>query len=88
MFAAQLVASIRFDGLRIRLVEHAKGYVADHWCQKRHVVYFLQGHFVTELVTGENFVITSRIRYVVANKLSLHRSVTLGQPNLSSIATC
>jgi hypothetical protein len=29
--------TIQFPGLRIRIVEYSKGYLADHWCQKGHI---------------------------------------------------
>jgi hypothetical protein len=28
--------TVQFDGLRIRIVEYSKGYIAGHWCQKGH----------------------------------------------------
>ncbi len=30
--------TIQFNGFRIRLVEYLPGYLADHWCEKGHVV--------------------------------------------------
>lgn len=45
--------TIQFGGLRIRLVEYSKGYLADHWCQKGHIVHCLDGEFITELRIGE-----------------------------------
>ena len=41
--------TIQFDGLRIRLVEYSSGYLADHWCQKGHIVHCLDGNFYSEL---------------------------------------
>jgi hypothetical protein len=46
--------TIQFDGLRIRLVEYSSGYLADHWCQKGHIVHCLEGEFISELKTGVN----------------------------------
>ena len=31
--------------MRIRLVEYSAGYLADHWCQKGHIVHCLEGEF-------------------------------------------
>ena len=67
--------TIQFAGLRIRLVEYSNGYLADHWCQKRHIVHCLEGSFVSELKTGENFILTKGMTYVVSDDLSSHRSV-------------
>ncbi len=67
--------TVQFSGLRIRIVEYSKGYMADHWCQKGHIVHCLEGEFVSELSTGENFVLTKGMSYVVSDELSSHRSV-------------
>jgi hypothetical protein len=68
--------TIQFEGLRIRLVEYTKGYLADHWCRKGHIVHCLDGEFVSELQTGENFKLTKGMTYVVSDELSSHRSVS------------
>ena len=45
--------TMQYDGLRIRLVEYTADYLADHWCAKGHIVYCLEGEFVSELQNGE-----------------------------------
>lgn len=67
--------TIQLNGLRIRLIEYSNGYLADHWCQKGHIVHCLEGPFVSELKTGENFILTKGMTYVVSDDLSSHRSV-------------
>ncbi len=68
--------TIQFDGLRIRVVEYSTGYLADHWCQKGHIVHCLEGDFVTELETGEKTKLTKGMTYVVSDEMSSHRSVS------------
>lgn len=68
--------TIQLPGLRIRLVEYSKGYLADHWCQKGHIVHCLEGEFVSELDTGEQVKLEKGGTYVVADELSSHRSMT------------
>lgn len=68
--------TIQFPGLRIRLVEYSEGYLADHWCQKGHVVHCLEGEFVSELINGERIKLAKGETYVVSDGLSSHRSVT------------
>jgi hypothetical protein len=65
----------QFEGLRIRIVEYSKGYVADHWCKKGHIVQCLEGQFVSEMGNGEKFILTEGMTYVVSDELSSHRSV-------------
>jgi len=68
--------TLQFDGLRVRIVEYSAGYLADHWCQKGHIVYCLEGGFTTELETGEACQLTKGMSYIVSDGMSSHRSVT------------
>lgn len=66
--------TLQLGGLRIRLVEYSKGYLADHWCQKGHIVHCLEGSFITELSTGKKTTLSKNESYVVSDDLSSHRS--------------
>lgn len=66
--------TLQLGGLRIRLVEYSKGYLADHWCKKGHIVHCLEGSFITELSTGEKTTLSKNEIYVVSDDLSSHRS--------------
>ncbi len=68
--------TIQLDNLRIRIVEYSKNYLADHWCQKGHIVHCLAGKFISELDNGEKFIITKGMTYVVSDELSTHRSLS------------
>ena len=68
--------TIQFDNLRVRIVEYSAGYIADHWCQKGHVVHCLEGEFISELESGEEFTLTKGMSYIVSDNLSSHRSVS------------
>ena len=68
--------TLLFDGLRVRVVNYSPGYLADHWCQKGHVVYCLEGCVTTELETGERYVLEAGMSYIVSDGLSSHRSIT------------
>ncbi len=67
--------TLQFEGLRVRIVEYHAGYLANHWCQKGHIVHCLEGEFVTEQEKGEKFILTSGMTYIVSDDLSSHRSV-------------
>ena len=47
--------TVERPGLRLRIVEYSPGYLADHWCKKGHIVYCLEGSFVSELQNAESF---------------------------------
>jgi quercetin dioxygenase-like cupin family protein len=68
--------TIQFEGLRVRIVEYSKGYIADHWCRKGHIVHCLEGEFISELVDGRHFILSEGMTYIVSDELSSHRSVT------------
>jgi hypothetical protein len=68
--------TIQFDHLRVRIVEYPAGYLADHWCQKGHIVHCLEGEFVSELESGEKFSLRKGMSYIVSDNLSSHRSTT------------
>lgn len=66
--------TVQFPGLRMRIVRYSGGYLADHWCQKGHIVHCLEGAFMTELEGGERFLLTAGHSYIVSDGLSSHRS--------------
>lgn len=69
--------TLQYEGLRIRIVEYSKGYLADHWCRKGHIVHCLEGEFISELEDGREFHLTPGMTYIVSDELSSHRSKTL-----------
>lgn len=68
--------TLQLPGLRIRIVEYSPGYIADHWCQKGHLVHCLEGAFVSEMEGGEQFALSQGMSYIVSDELSSHHSVT------------
>lgn len=68
--------TLQWEGLRVRLVEYSPGYLADHWCQKGHIVHCLEGAFISELSTGEKILLEKGNSYIVSDNLSSHRSIT------------
>jgi hypothetical protein len=65
-----------FGGLRVRMVDYSRGYRADHWCSKGHILLCLQGELHTELQDGRTFVLTAGTSYQVADDAEAHRSYT------------
>jgi len=63
--------------LRVRLVEYSPGYLADHWCDRGHVLYVLEGELVTELQDGRRFTLAPGMSYQVSDHGdAAHRSST------------
>ena len=67
-----------FGDIRVRLVEYSAGYLADHWCQKGHILFCVAGELETELADGRTFVLTPGMSYQVADGADAHRSRTNG----------
>lgn len=68
--------TLQFEGLRIRIVNYSEGYIADHWCKKGHIVHCLEGEFVSEMESGEQYHLRAGMSYVVSDEVSSHRSIT------------
>ena len=65
-----------FGGIRVRMVEYTPGYVADHWCEKGHILLCLDGELRTELKDGRTVTLTPGTSYQVADGADAHRSST------------
>lgn len=68
--------TVQYKGLRIRLVEYSPEYLADHWCEKGHILLCLEGELITDLSNGQQFTLTKGMSYQVSDKMSSHRSST------------
>ena len=53
--------------LRVRLVEYSPGYLADHWCDRGHVLFVLEGELTTELRDGRRVVLKPGMSYQVSD---------------------
>jgi hypothetical protein len=63
--------------LRVRMVEYTPGYLADHWCDRGHVLLVLDGELETELRDGRRFKLTAGMTYQVSDfGDAAHRSST------------
>ncbi|WP_407180849.1 DHCW motif cupin fold protein [Bradyrhizobium sp. STM 3562] len=63
--------------LRVRMVEYSAGYLADHWCDRGHVLLVLEGELETELRDGRKFKLTPGMSYQVSDfGDAAHRSFT------------
>ena len=66
----------QFGDIRVRMLEYTAGYLADHWCEKGHVLLCLDGELHTELADGRSFVLKPGMSYQVADGAEAHRSST------------
>jgi hypothetical protein len=66
--------TLQFGDLRMRVVEYTRNYVADHWCEKGHLIYCLEGDMITELADGSKHVLKKGMSYQVSDGLSSHKT--------------
>lgn len=66
----------QFGAIRVRMVDYSPDYLADHWCEKGHILLVLEGELETELADGRRFVLKAGQSYQVADNAEPHRSRT------------
>ncbi len=68
--------TIELGNIRVRHVDYSPGYIADHWCERGHVLLVLEGELITELRDGRRFVLEAGHSYQVADGDGAHRSIS------------
>jgi hypothetical protein len=69
--------TLHIGDLRVRMVDYSPGYLADHWCDRGHVLLVLEGELDTELRDGRKFRLAPGTSYQVSDfGDAAHRSST------------
>ena len=66
--------TLNFGDIRVRMVEYSPGYLADHWCEKGHVLLCVEGELHTQLRDGRTEVLRPGMSYQVGDGTEPHRS--------------
>ena len=66
--------SEKFGKMRVRMVEYSAGYMADHWCEKGHVLLCLSGELQVSLRDGRVDTLRAGMSYQVGDDAMGHRS--------------
>jgi quercetin dioxygenase-like cupin family protein len=74
--------TFELGNVRVRKVAYSAGYVADHWCERGHVILVVSGELHTELRDGRTFTLRAGDTYVVADGVDAHRSASPGGAEL------
>lgn len=53
--------------LRVRIVDYGAGFLADHWCDRGHVLHVISGDLVVELADGRQVQMTSGNSFCVSD---------------------
>ena len=66
-----------FGDIQLRLVEYSPGYLADHWCDKGHILLVTAGGLTIEHRDGTRYELAVGVTWHVAdNGASAHRVVS------------
>lgn len=69
--------TLNIGDIRVRMVEYTPGYLADHWCDRGHILYVLEGELESQLKDGRTFTLTAGMSYQVSDfGDAAHRSFT------------
>jgi hypothetical protein len=71
-----------FGDIRVRMVDYSPGYLADHWCEKGHVILCLSGELDIELADGTRHALRPGQSYHVGDGAPSHRSRTTAGASL------
>jgi quercetin dioxygenase-like cupin family protein len=70
--------TVEVGNVRVRMVEYSPGYVADHWCERGHVLLVLDGQLETELDDGRHTTTRPGGTWVVDDGDGAHRVSSAG----------
>jgi hypothetical protein len=59
--------TLQVGDMRLRRVDYSPGYLADHWCDRGHVIFVLEGELVSELKDGRVTTLTAGMSYHVSD---------------------
>ncbi len=59
--------TLEVGDIRIRVVDYSPGYLADHWCDRGHILYVLEGELISELKDGRSVTLTPGMSYQVSD---------------------
>ena len=64
----------QMNDIRVRMVEYTPGYLADHWCNKGHIILCIEGEMNTELRDGRIMKLTKGMCYFTGDNNEAHRT--------------
>ncbi|MGZ4044098.1 MAG: DHCW motif cupin fold protein [Bacteroidia bacterium] len=65
---------MQLGNIRVRMVEYSADYLADHWCDKGHIIYCIEGQMTTVVKDGRKFILKKGMTYQVGDNAESHRT--------------
>lgn len=60
-------STVEVQDLRLRVVEYSPEHLSDHWCDRGHVLFVLEGELIAELRDGRHFVLRPGMSFQVSD---------------------
>jgi quercetin dioxygenase-like cupin family protein len=59
---------------RVRKIDYSPGYLADHWCEKGHIILVLEGEIDLQLKDGPTETLRAGMSYHIADNAEPHKA--------------
>lgn len=66
-----------FGSIKLRQVEYSTNYLADHWCDKGHVVIVVKGELIIQHINQTELTINCGSTYVVGDNSMAHKTKSI-----------
>lgn len=68
-----MIKTQTLGSIKIRYVEYSTNYIADHWCDKGHIVYIIQGELMIEHKDNSIHSLISGMSYLIGDNTLSHK---------------
>ena len=59
--------------IKLRQVEYSRNYLADHWCDKGHIIFVISGQLIIEHKDNTKLMLSNGSTYVVGDNSMAHK---------------
>lgn len=60
------------DGIRMRIVDYSVDFVADHWCEKGHIVFCIEGEISIKLKDDKLYTLKAGNSFILSDDTDSH----------------
>lgn len=64
--------TIIHSGIRMRIVDYSEYFIADHWCEKGHIVYCIEGEITIKLKNGKLYPLKAGMSLILSDNTDSH----------------
>ena len=60
--------------ITVRYIEYSSNYIADHWCEKGHIVFVISGELMIEHINGESHHLKKGMTFIIGDNTLEHKA--------------